>query len=54
MANKKTKIPGIVLSAALKIMDGTVREKGKFSLYDIDPYKKAPFISVPAFFIVGI
>jgi hypothetical protein len=25
MANKKTKIPGLVLSAALKIMDGTVK-----------------------------
>ena len=54
MANKKTKVPGLVLSAALKIMDGTVREKGKFSLYDIDPFKKAPSITIPAFFIVGI
>lgn len=55
MANKKTKIPGLVLSAALKIMDGTVRQKAKFSLYEIDPYKKAaPFVNVPAFFIVGI
>lgn len=54
MANKKTKIPGLVLSAALKIMDGTVKQKGKFSLYDIDPFKKVPLLSIPAFFIVGI
>jgi hypothetical protein len=54
MANKKTKVPGLVLSAALKIIDGTVREKGKFSLYEIEPFRKAPLIFIPAFFIVGI
>jgi len=55
MANKATKVPGILLSAALRIVDKTIQEKAGFSLYSLNPLKNsAPYIEIPAFFIVGI
>lgn len=55
MAAKTTKIPGLVLSAAFKIISSTIKEKAKFSIYKLNPLKNgAPKIFIPAFFIVGV
>jgi alpha-beta hydrolase superfamily lysophospholipase len=55
MAAKTTKVPGFVLSTALKIINQTLKEKVNFSLYKLNPLKlSAPKLSLPAFFIVGI
>ena len=39
MAQKNSKIPKIVLNAALKIISGTIKEKAEFSIYDLNPMK---------------
>ena len=55
MSSKTTKVPGIILSAALRLIDRTVQEKAKFSLFSLDPLNTAaPLLHIPAFFIVGI
>lgn len=55
IAAKNTKIPGLVLSAAFKIISNTIKDKAKFSIYKLDPLKlSAPKIFIPAFFIVGV
>ena len=55
MAEKTSNVPGLVLSAGLKLVDRKLQEKAGFSLYKLDPYKlAAPRIFIPAFFIVGI
>ena len=54
MSEKNTKIPGLVLSAALKIINRTIKEKANFSITKINPYKEAPKSVIPAYFIVGI
>ncbi len=55
MAAKLSKIPGIVLSAALKIIDSTIKEKAHFSINSIDPLKNCvPKIKIPVLFIVGV
>jgi len=55
MAAKNTKIPNFILNGILKILSKTIKEKANFSIYDLNPLKKAaPFIDTPAFFIVGV
>jgi hypothetical protein len=55
MAQKTSNVPGIVLSAGLKLVDRKLQEKAHFSLYKLDPLKlAAPKIFIPAFFIVGV
>ena len=55
MAAKTTKVPGFVLSTALKIVNRTIKEKANFSIFDINPLKtSAPKIKIPAFFLVAV
>lgn len=55
MAQKNSKIPKIVLNAALKIISGTIKEKADFSIYDLNPMKNAVGkLQIPSFFVVGI
>jgi hypothetical protein len=55
MASKTSKVPGFVLSTALKIIDKTIKEKANFSLSQLNPLKyAAPKIYTPGFFMVGI
>lgn len=55
MAQKNSKIPKIVLNAALKIISGTIKEKADFSIYDLNPMKNGVAkLQIPAFFVVGI
>lgn len=55
MAAKNTKIPKLVLSAALKIVSSTIKDKAHFSISSLNPLKYgAPRIFIPAFFIVGV
>jgi len=55
MAEKTSSVPGIVLSAGLKLVDRKLQEKAQFSLYKLDPLKlAAPKIFIPAFFLVGV
>ncbi len=54
-AAKSSKVPGFVLSAAFKVIEGTIKTKAKFSIYHLDPLKLgAPKIFIPAYFIVGV
>lgn len=43
-----------ILSGALKIIAGTIKQKAKFDIYELNPLKnEAPTIKVPGFFIVS-
>lgn len=54
LTKNNTKIPKIIASGALKIINTTIKEKAKFDIYDLNPLKnEAPFINVPAFFIAA-
>ena len=54
MAAKITKIPSIIVNAAYKLLKSTVKTKAKFNLSDLNPEKAVPFLTVPAFFVVGV
>lgn len=55
MGSKTSKVPSFILNGGLKIISKTILDKGKFDIFDLNPYKQcAPGIMVPGFFIVGI
>lgn len=55
MAAKTSKVPGFVLSTALKMIERTIKEKNGFNISKLNPLKYgAPKIFIPSFFIVGI
>lgn len=55
LCKKNSKIPSLIISGALKIIAGTIQEKAKFDIYKLNPLKyEVPFLTYPAFFIVGI
>lgn len=55
LVKKNSKIPMLILAAALKIISGTIEEKAKFSIYKINPLKyNVSSTTQPAFFIVGV
>jgi hypothetical protein len=40
LAKRHTKIPGIIVSGLLKIVSKTIKEKVKFSIYDLNPLER--------------
>ena len=55
MAAKTSKIPNFILSAALKIIGKTIKQKANFDIFDVNPLKfGAPYIYIPGMFIVAI
>jgi pimeloyl-ACP methyl ester carboxylesterase len=54
IAKRNTKIPSLIVSGLLKVVSGSIKEKAKFNLYDLNPLdNEVPNIEVPGFFIVG-
>lgn len=54
LAKKHTKIPGFVLSGAMKLVRSTIKKKAQFDIYDLTPIKHVENCFIPALFGVGM
>jgi alpha-beta hydrolase superfamily lysophospholipase len=53
LAKSHTKIPGIFVSAALKLVRSTIRGKANFDIFDLTPISHVKECFIPALFATG-
>jgi alpha-beta hydrolase superfamily lysophospholipase len=54
LAKKHTKIPGFILSGAIKLVRSTIKKKANFDINDLTPINHVENCFIPALFGVGM
>jgi alpha/beta superfamily hydrolase len=54
LAKKHTKIPGFILSGAIKLVRNTIKKKAHFDIQELSPIKHVENCFIPALFGVGM